>query len=124
LIREDVAAVALANDSDPATNITGFARMPGRMIVASANPISNLETWRINHRHGRRRSGKGFGGILGFQDTGTQVFICWTGRNSGSQFGLGYQSFFHNQLFQSGQPVFVIGMAQVIDRVLPFTGMA
>src|SRR5262245_10789609 len=95
------------------------------MSVDGAHHVTGLETGCGVDRHCHRGAlGQPHRNMLGLEYPLPGCFVCRNHGLSGRQFLCGHESRFDEQFFQPRKPVFVIGMAEIINRMLAFSGMA
>ena len=115
-VGEDVGTVVFANHAGAATHIARLACMPLGMLVHCPDPIAGMETrWAIDLPADRSSLVQHLGDSLGLQDTSSYLFIACSGRPARCQFPCRHQTLFQQQFLETGQPVFVIGMLQVVS---------
>src|SRR5262245_60301452 len=95
------------------------------MPIDGADHLTGLETRCSIDRHCHRGSPCQLRrDMLSLEYALPGCFICWTRNLSGRQFLCGDEACFDQQFFEPRKPVFVIGMPQIINRMLAFSGMA
>src|SRR4030095_7226389 len=121
---EDMGATVVVDHANAATDVPRLTSMAEWMAVDSANPVTGLETGCAVDRHRHRGAlGQERRDMLGLKYALPGCVICWTDGLSGRQFLCGHEPRFDQQFFQPGKPVFVIGLPQIINRLLAFSGM-
>src|SRR6266542_5244954 len=122
---EDMSAAVFVNHANAATNVTRLAGMTQWMLVDSADHVTRPKTGCGIDLHCHRGAlGQERRNMLGLEGALRGCVVCWTRGLSGRQFLCGHEARFEQQFFQPREPVFVIGMPQIIDRMLPFSCVA
>src|SRR5262249_16015398 len=95
------------------------------MPIDGADHLTGLETGCSIDRHCHRGSpGQLRRDMLSLEYALPSCIICWTHNLSARQFPWGAEARFDQQFVEPRKPVFVIGMPQIINRMLAFSGMA